>query len=1411
MRYIRRSLSLLLSTLIVSSYCVADASPPSGGTRSITPTSSSRSNQVQNRGAQQGASGERSPAAGVSGRTTFRSFSEFYAAYARTGGFAHNGTGLARNANGADNQVPITALQHQYIIGSSDELASVQLPAASNDGTTSKLSSRVTTSNSNSAGGSGSADDRDRQQGDTSSNDPKGGTQSDNHPSLEDKSKRIGIGKANDKSSTQTRKDAKDSPAGPLNYTEAPTNFGQAENQLGNVINSDFTQWATWACANSNPPVAMSNPPTLTLSQVGSLLANPKITGAQASALAAIAVHLSNDSVADPKITFATAQSLAPLPVQSDGLATRNSPSSTAASSTASSQTSKPQANSSVVKNFKTGMETLTQDSKGKHDFSLYGPGGEPKMSDVRQGPFDNCFFLAAVDGVLRYFGPQAISSMIKADGHDTYSVTFPGQTTVKVKLTAGEVANFSHTKDDGVWLAVLGLAANKFLGSDGWGNGDNQSSDTNTGNVVNTGYPQATMQLLTGKNYADYLQTSVQTEKDASSLSGNGRYFDMTRGDFTIPAKQLFSSFTGITAPVSVMQSVCGACTAITEKQYKEIIQESIRQHSPVSIRANDGGGGHILLITGYDAKTDTVSIFNSWGTSEKYDPVTGNSNRYTSDYYSAQARKDQTQAKNDQTIATNDYTEAKTQTGATATADRAEADRAVSQADRARTKEERAKATVAMMKSKQDRSEARSEEATGDTTAAKNDRTDAQDEKRDANNDYQLAIRSDKSESQAAHALHKQDELLSKEDKTDGSANSPANVSTVRKEGRAATVEADTALAQADALQASSENAQATRDQKQSLKLANKAEAQYTSGKLSTSQKDEKRAARDENAYQSALVNADEDQAKEDKEIHNRDKAQAKLDKQTAREKEQEADLESSKGNATEANIDTMEAAKYRYQAKVDDKDATKGERESRQEEKDADKVALFGPSGTPESFGLRQGRHGDCYFYNVLNWFVDNDPHQLERMITRDEKDTYTVTFANGDKESVKLDVNNQPYSKINGANGTWVDVLANAYAQARGESIDKMLKGGQSHITYEFFTGKTYEPAKLANLTATKMYDVFTENRGQPIGLNTGGHALTVEKFSPDKNDPADSKITVWNPWGSTGYFDPSDDKFSETPPAGSSGWIKMDAGTFTITLGELASKGNMGFKTITRPKATSEAEVKTANRNTANESSSTKTDVTGGGEQANSQFLARTSNALEDSDRSDIGTTVGAGARTANETVPEGDKRAAFKSETNDAIVSDLKHGTVMVMNNKPVVLRSDIGEIEVQPHSVAYVMRLGSEVGVYDLLDTKHGGVKVKVGGETLELTSGKALILTKDQTNQFEELSLSHGVESDMTLDGNHGGVNVFRGKFSYQSALSLSPQFQQFLASKNPKERTVADELLKNLAAIKLAGSAD
>lgn len=1410
MRYIRRSLSLLLSVLILSSYYpVAEAVPTSGGGRSITPTRSSS----PNRGGQQGVSGERSVGPGVSRTPAFRSFSEFYSAYARTGGFANNGKAVARNVIGAESQVQIIPIQHQYIIGSSDELASVQLPPASDHVTTSNSPSPANTSNDDSAGGSGSSD-RGRQQSDNSSNDSKGGNKSDRHRTEKDKSDGSRNRKSNDKSSTQTKKDAKDSPAGPLNYTEAPTNFKQAENQLGNVINSDFTQWATWACANSNPPVAMSNPPTLTLSQVGSLLANPKITGAQASALAAIAVHLSNDSGADPKITFATAQSLAPLPVQNSSSASSTARNTSSASSTTSSTTSTPQADSNVVKNFKTGMETLTQDSKGRHDFSLYGPGGEPKMSDVRQGPFDNCFFLAAVDGVLRYFGPQAISSMIKADGHDTYSVTFPGQATVKVKLTAGEVANFSHTKDDGVWLAVLGLAANKFLASDGWGNGDNQSADTNTGYVVNTGYPQATMQLLTGKNYGDYLQTSAQTKKDASSSSGNGRYFDMTRGDFTISTKQLFNSFTGITAPVSVMQSVCGSCTAITEKQYKEIIQESLKQHLPVSIRANDGGGGHIILITGYDAKTGTVSIFNSWGTSEKYNPVTGNSKNYTSGYYSAQAKKDQTQAKNDLTIAANDDTEAKTETGATATVERASADRADVQADREQSKEDREKATGAMMKSRNDRKEARSAEAAGNTTAAKNDRSEANDEKRDADSDDQLAIQSDKKESQAAQALHKQDEALAKEDKTDEAQNSAqgTNASTsAREKGREAKAEADSAKVQADALQARLETAQATRDQKRSTKLANDAQTQYTAGNLRASQRDEKKAARDENAYQTALADADKDQAKEDKEIHKRERAQATLDKQAAKEKEQEATAETSKGNQTEANIDSTEAAKDKYQAKVDDKDARKTEREARTEEKDADKITLFGPSGTPESFGLRQGQHGDCYFYNILNWFVDNDPHAIERMIKRDGKDTYTVTFPNGDKERVKLDANNQPYAKINGANGTWVDVLANAYAQARGESIDKMLKGGHSHVTYEFFTGKAYEPAKLVNLTSSKIYNALKENRGQPIGLNTGGHALTIEKFSPDKNDPDDSKITVWNPWGSTGYFDPSDDKFSENPPTGSSGWIKMDAGTFTITLGQLASKGNMGFKTITIPKASDEADAKTASENT-NDSANTKADTKGEGRENRSEFIAQTSNGLGDSDRSDKGTTDGAAVKTAYANAPEGNERIAFQNGTKDAMTCDLKNGTVLVMHDKPVVLHSDIGDIEVQPHSVAYVMKLGSEVGVYDLLDTKNGGVKVNVGGATLELRSGKALILSKGETGRFEQLSLSHGVQSNnMTLDGNHGGINVFRGDFSYQSALSMSPQFQQFLASKNPQERTVADELLKKLAAMELAGSAD
>jgi hypothetical protein len=80
------------------------------------------------------------------------------------------------------------------------------------------------------------------------------------------------------------------------------------------------------------------------------------------------------------------------------------------------------------------------------------------------------------------------------------------------------------------------------------------------------------------------------------------------------------------------------------------------------------------------------------------------------------------------------------------------------------------------------------------------------------------------------------------------------------------------------------------------------------------------------------------------------------------------------------------------------------------------------------------VRQGTLGSCYFHSVVAAFANARPDILEKMITRNEDGTYTVTFSDGAKENAyPEDIEFARTSGYDRSDGLWVVVLFRAYAQ------------------------------------------------------------------------------------------------------------------------------------------------------------------------------------------------------------------------------------------------------------------------------------------------------------------------------------------------------------------------------------------
>jgi hypothetical protein len=281
----------------------------------------------------------------------------------------------------------------------------------------------------------------------------------------------------------QTTTDKKDSSTDTQKIT-APKTLEEAKKSFDTVVDSDWDKWTA------------STDGKLSIKEIGKLLKDPDITGAEAAALGSLALSLIKSEINpdhDPNATFTKEQITSMLK------------------------------DSMAVTYYKDGMNQLQNDTAQK-GISLYGHTGHPDWKKVKQWKDGDCWFVSVVDATLRKYGPDYVEKMIKQDPNDPnkFTVTFPGyDKPIQVTLTEGELAMFSHTVKDGSWLAVLGIALNDVIENEKAENGKENGyrSWYPLGQVINGGSNLITYKLFTNKTY-----TRISTD-DTTELTAALKY----------------------------------------------------------------------------------------------------------------------------------------------------------------------------------------------------------------------------------------------------------------------------------------------------------------------------------------------------------------------------------------------------------------------------------------------------------------------------------------------------------------------------------------------------------------------------------------------------------------------------------------------------------------------------------------------------------------------------------------------------------------------------------------------------------------------------------------------------------------------------------------------------------------------
>ena len=354
-----------------------------------------------------------------------------------------------------------------------------------------------------------------------------------------------------------------------INIDAVATSFaGKPDEEQGcnSALKIELLQyWNTWTASTGG---------VMTFAQFNKLCAqtHPPITGAQAAALGAIGNQLNDIQYADFKSSSSAPLVTLKLQVSADGQVTMVNGSG-----------QQVQTGNYAFNYYAPGARMLAQDVAGQgkipgnrqDHLSLYGSSNTVVINDVRQGDYNDCFFLASVWATMQNYGTPYVQNMIKQVGPNKFDVTFPGyaHNPISVDITPTEASMFSRTTNGGCYLSVLALAADRIVTNRAGTDSKTRDQLTPLYAIVNCGYDRPFLQLLTGQKY------------------------------------------TRIESPKGPTQATTHELAAYNEKlqNFESAIEKGINDHQPVNVATSD----HFMTITAYSNASSPTALTNYQGPS--------------------------------------------------------------------------------------------------------------------------------------------------------------------------------------------------------------------------------------------------------------------------------------------------------------------------------------------------------------------------------------------------------------------------------------------------------------------------------------------------------------------------------------------------------------------------------------------------------------------------------------------------------------------------------------------------------------------------------------------------------------------------------------------------------------------------
>jgi hypothetical protein len=147
---------------------------------------------------------------------------------------------------------------------------------------------------------------------------------------------------------------------------------------------------------------------------------------------------------------------------------------------------------------------------------------------------------------------------------------------------------------------------------------------------------------------------------------------------------------------------------------------------------------------------------------------------------------------------------------------------------------------------------------------------------------------------------------------------------------------------------------------------------------------------------------------------------------------------------------------------------------------------------------------------------------------------------------------------------------------------------------------------------------------------------------------------------------------------------------------------------------------------------------------------------------------------------------------------------NLDDGNVLFAPDKAITVQTQSGIVHIPGGAIAFVMASGSDVAVYDLHQTSQEAMKVVTGNKLVTLDPGRLLVLTQQETRDFERvvgrcrcIGYRNAEEEDI-----NGSIRAFGMDFSIPSIVSNVIPLKQMLNATSGPDKAAMDKILKNSA---------